>query len=195
MGVWRRVCVFSDQGAWVKRKRWLAVALALAAALAALSGATAATTLGARTDGVSGARALQAVAVAQQAPLDALRNALRTTGVGSLALTVRPDARSLTRDLSTTAGVKRYLRSIGVDPAGVVVQRGRRNYAGPNCPGKAWNCTNAHKVIQIVSHADRAGTERTLAGNKDASPGQNKVECTGGTVTNPDPSLPSPGAN
>jgi uncharacterized repeat protein (TIGR01451 family) len=46
--------------------------------------------------------------------------------------------------------VHSYLRSLGVDPRTFVVQRGQRNYAGPNCPGKAWNCTKAKRVIQMA---------------------------------------------
>jgi uncharacterized repeat protein (TIGR01451 family) len=57
-------------------------------------------------------------------------------------------------DLTTRAGVDRYLISLGVDPAGVVVQRGRRNYAGPNCPGKRWNCTTARRVIQVAQQEE-----------------------------------------
>jgi hypothetical protein len=53
-------------------------------------------------------------------------------------------------DLSTNAAVKKYLRSIGVSPRGVVIQRGRHNYAGPRCPGKGWNCTSSHRVVQIA---------------------------------------------
>jgi hypothetical protein len=36
-------------------------------------------------------------------------------------------------------------------PAGwsVVKQVGLRNYAGPNCPGKGWNCTKAKRVLQV----------------------------------------------
>jgi hypothetical protein len=52
-------------------------------------------------------------------------------------------------DLTTKAGVERYLKSLGVDPAGVVVQRGARNYAGPNCPGRGWRCTQAARVLQL----------------------------------------------
>jgi hypothetical protein len=54
-------------------------------------------------------------------------------------------------DLSTNAGVAKYLRSIHVNPKGVVIQRGARNYAGPNCPGKGWNCTRSQKVVQIAT--------------------------------------------
>jgi hypothetical protein len=56
-----------------------------------------------------------------------------------------------TIDLSTNGAVKQYLRSLGISPRGVVVQRGVRNYSGPRCPGKGWNCTRAHRVVQIAS--------------------------------------------
>jgi hypothetical protein len=53
-------------------------------------------------------------------------------------------------NLQTVAGVKAYLRAIGVDPRGVVIQRGLRNYAGPSCPGAGWACAStAHAVVQI----------------------------------------------
>src|SRR5438445_2497662 len=52
-------------------------------------------------------------------------------------------------DLSSLAAIEAYLVSIGVDPASVVVQQGRLNYAGPDCPGADWNCTTATKVVQI----------------------------------------------
>ena len=51
--------------------------------------------------------------------------------------------------LTSISSVHRYLASIGVDPRTVVVQRGRRNYAGPSCPGKGWSCTTARRVVQI----------------------------------------------
>jgi hypothetical protein len=55
-------------------------------------------------------------------------------------------------DLATRASVVHYLRSIHVNPRGVVIQRGARNYAGPNCPGKGWACTStAHPVVQVAS--------------------------------------------
>jgi hypothetical protein len=52
-------------------------------------------------------------------------------------------------DVSTLPKMKRYLRSIGVNPRSVVIQRGRKNYAGPRCPGKAWTCTKARRVMQV----------------------------------------------
>jgi hypothetical protein len=55
-------------------------------------------------------------------------------------------------NLSTRAGVVRYLRAIGLDPRGVVIQRSARNYAGPNCPGAGWACAStAHPVVQIAA--------------------------------------------
>jgi len=63
-----------------------------------------------------------------------------------------------TIDLSSKTKVHQYLRSIHVNPKGVVIQRGQRNYAGPHCPGKGWNCTTARRVIQIGTSASaRAG--------------------------------------
>jgi hypothetical protein len=56
-----------------------------------------------------------------------------------------------TIDLSTKAKVHQYLRSIHVNPKGVVIQRGLRNYAGPNCPGKGWRCASTKRtVVQIA---------------------------------------------
>lgn len=57
-----------------------------------------------------------------------------------------------TASLNTPAGAARYLRAIGVDPRGLVIQRGARNYAGPRCPGAGWACTSsAHPVVQIAA--------------------------------------------
>jgi hypothetical protein len=58
-------------------------------------------------------------------------------------------------DLSTTPKIRKYLRSIGVNPRSVVIQRGHKNYAGPKCPGKAWTCTKARRVMQL-------GTQNTF---------------------------------
>jgi hypothetical protein len=65
-------------------------------------------------------------------------------------------------ELSSRASIVNYLRTIGVDPAGVVIQRGMRNYAGPSCPGRGWNCTRAARVVQVAQRA-----------------GGNKFECSG----------------
>jgi len=53
-------------------------------------------------------------------------------------------------DLSTRVAIDNYLLSAGVDPATVVRQKGKLNYAGPNCPGARWNCTKAKKVVQVA---------------------------------------------
>ncbi|HXJ48087.1 MAG TPA: hypothetical protein VNF91_02850, partial [Candidatus Acidoferrum sp.] len=53
---------------------------------------------------------------------------------------------------STRASVIRYLRSIDMNPRGVVIQRGARNYAGGDCPGSGWTCTTtAHPVVQVAA--------------------------------------------
>jgi Protein of unknown function (DUF3344) len=69
-----------------------------------------------------------------------------SSGAGTAA------SRGTTRiDVSTRAAVVHYLRTIHVDPHGVVIQRGVRNYAGPNCPGAGWTCTStAHPVVQVA---------------------------------------------
>jgi hypothetical protein len=48
----------------------------------------------------------------------------------------------------------------------VVKQVGLRNYAGPNCPGKGWNCTKAKRVLQVA-----------------AAGGENVAQCTGTGTT------------
>jgi hypothetical protein len=53
--------------------------------------------------------------------------------------------------VSTRAEVVLYLTSLGIDAHGIVVQRGSRNYAGANCPGKGWTCTTAKRVLQIAA--------------------------------------------
>src|SRR5207302_4114727 len=54
-------------------------------------------------------------------------------------------------DVSTRAAVIDYLRSIHIDPRGVVVERGVRNYAGARCPGLGWTCTTTmHPVVQVA---------------------------------------------
>jgi hypothetical protein len=50
--------------------------------------------------------------------------------------------------------------------ANVIRQVGLRNYAGPNCPGRGWNCTSSTRVLQIAS-----------------DDGENVAQCTDGTVT------------
>jgi hypothetical protein len=55
-------------------------------------------------------------------------------------------------DVSTKSAVIHYLRSIHVNPRGVVIQRGARNYAGSRCPGKGWSCTSTKRpVVQVAA--------------------------------------------
>ena len=79
------------------------------------------------------------------------RSPMRSTaGVSTAA--PRSGALLKTANLNTRAGAARYLRAIGVDPRGLVIQRGARNYAGPSCPGAGWACTStAHPVVQIAA--------------------------------------------
>jgi len=77
-------------------------------------------------------------------------------GVAAVALVSSSSAATTTRqlsqiDVSTRAAVIDYLRSIHVDPTGVVIQRGSHNYAGAKCPGKRWSCTTTeHTVVQVA---------------------------------------------
>ena len=63
-------------------------------------------------------------------------------------------------DVSSRAAIVHYLRAIHVNPTGLVIQRGRRNYAGARCPGTGWTCTRTtHPVVQVA----RAGGKNTFA--------------------------------
>jgi uncharacterized repeat protein (TIGR01451 family) len=70
-----------------------------------------------------------------------------------------------------------------VGPA-FVKQLGKRNYAGPNCPGVSWNCTTSTRVLQAA-----------------APGGQNVAECVGpgavpgGTLANPTCSITQTGSS
>jgi hypothetical protein len=68
------------------------------------------------------------------------------TGAGA---GTRPAAPSKALDLSSLSKIKTYLRSIGVNPRSVVIQRAKRNYARPNCPGSGWNCTTSTRVLKV----------------------------------------------
>jgi hypothetical protein len=72
---------------------------------------------------------------------------------------------------TSSAAVLKYLKSHGVNTRGIVIQRGVRNYAGTHCPGKAWNCTRARRVIQFA----------TLASTFQCSPSN----APGGSATSP----------
>jgi hypothetical protein len=76
------------------------------------------------------------------------------TGAKLPASAAKPAAaRGVPLRLTSMSAINRYLRSIGIEPSSVVIQRGRRNYAGPNCPGKRWSCTNATRVVQVTTVA------------------------------------------
>jgi len=89
-------------------------------------------------------------------------------------------------DLSSRTSIVKYLRSIGVDPAGVVIQRGTRNYAGPSCPGKGWRCTHATRVVQVAQRSgwnqfECSGTSDEETGSclvVQESPDGNTARCT-----------------
>jgi hypothetical protein len=54
-------------------------------------------------------------------------------------------------DVSSRSAIVHYLRSIHVNPKGLVIQRGVHNYAGARCPGKRWTCTRTtHPVVQVA---------------------------------------------
>jgi hypothetical protein len=92
-------------------------------------------------------------------------------------------------DLSTNEGVAAYLSSRGLNAKGFVIQRGRLNYAGPNCPGRKWKCTKKTKVVQVASgkhgrnrvDCDGALTQTTNAVTcivvQNATSGKNKARC------------------
>jgi hypothetical protein len=43
-----------------------------------------------------------------------------------------------------------------VNPRGVVIQRGARNYAGARCPGRRWSCASTkHTVVQIAARGGK----------------------------------------
>ena len=93
-------------------------------------------------------RALSILSVLLTATLMVIPAVLADPGGGITSAAGRPDA---SIDLSSRAGIDRYLTSIGVDREDAVVQRGVRNYAGPNCPGPRWNCTSSSgPVLQVA---------------------------------------------
>lgn len=86
--------------------------------------------------------------------------------VGALvALTGAAAAATSPERAAPTASPAAASPSLALGKGPLVVQRGLRNYAGPTCPGKGWNCTTSTRVMQ-VSLGD----------------GENKVECTEGSV-------------
>jgi hypothetical protein len=92
--------------------------------------------------------------------------------IGSAGASTRTSAQTV--DLSTDQAVVSYLTSLGIDPTGVVIQRGALNYAGPSCPGAAWTCTTSTNVVQVAQPG-----------------GQNQVACGAGASAIPDSYLTS----
>jgi hypothetical protein len=76
-------------------------------------------------------------------------------------------------DLSTRAAINRYLSTIGVDRSDVVFQQGRRNYAGPNCPGKGWTCTEGTGAVVQTSRGSGSGSGNNIFVCHPASTGTN----------------------
>lgn len=84
------------------------------------------------------------------------------TGSAGAGATGAPVKRGI--DVSTSAGIKQYLRSIGVSPRGVVIQRGLRNYAGARCPGMRWTCTSTSRpVVQVAAAGGKNSFQCTTA--------------------------------
>ena len=110
------------------------------------------------------------------------RSRPRSRSCRLLELVPAPHVQAVAKiDVSSKAKVHQYLRSIHVNPKGVVIQRGQRNYAGPHCPGKGWNCTTARKVIQIATAAQaRAGRSFNATGGTNVA---SCVKLTGSSQT------------
>ena len=97
-------------------------------------------------------RALSILSVLLGSSLMALPAVLADTGSGPVVVTGGTEPAV---DLSSQADINAYLTSIGVDPADLVVQEGDQNYAGPDCPGAEWTCTqDTDAVLQISSSDD-----------------------------------------
>jgi hypothetical protein len=116
-----------------------------------------------------GSAALAVLAVLPSAAAKA--PALKDTAPAAASAVVAP--------APTVLEIRRHLRSLGIDPRGVVIQRGSKNYAGPDCPGPQWNCTTATKVVQLSP---------ARAGNGGDDDDENRFVCrkqrgTGGVVT------------
>jgi len=73
-------------------------------------------------------------------------------------------------DVSNRAGLQTYLKSLGIDPKGVVIQRSKHNYAGPSCPGAGWTCTTAKRVVQLSYGANNNQFECTPSPGGSATP-------------------------
>jgi hypothetical protein len=58
---------------------------------------------------------------------------------------------------------------VGTTAEVAIVQRGRKNYAGPDCPGVKWNCTTARYVIQIATDGGKNESECSPSGEEGSS--------------------------
>src|SRR4051812_42111556 len=94
--------------------------------------------------------------------------AVLVAGAGAIA---QPPAHHAP-DFTTRAGVVTYLKSVGVNPNGFVIQRGQHNYAGPSCPGVGWSCTMAKHVVQVNYPTNNPGNTNqfTCTPSSDAGP-------------------------
>jgi hypothetical protein len=77
---------------------------------------------------------------------------------GSIGAGAAPTPAKRAIDLSTNTGVREYLRSVGISPRRVVIQRAARNYAGAHCPGKGWSCTSTKRAVVQVAAAGGKNT-------------------------------------
>ena len=78
------------------------------------------------------------------------------------AATTRAQTSSSKINVSTRAAVIHYLRSIHVSTKHVVIQRGLRNYAGANCPGKGWTCAST-RHMRFLAKGIRANSRKSTA--------------------------------
>ena len=93
------------------------------------------------------------------------------TLLSSAAATPQPTSTVTTTaapDLSTVPKIVSYLGSIGVDRTEIVIQRGARNYAGPNCPGMTWHCTRAAGIV--IQAAESGANKFECSPSEDTGP-------------------------
>src|SRR5439155_22875510 len=142
---------------WMKVLAVVAVLAAIVAVMsggAGAAGAPSGATLGGAKAGPASTSALKS------APTRAVGRRPAAARSAASRAAARHGALLRHANFKTIAGVKAYLRAIGINPRGVVIQRGLRNYAGPNCPGAGWACTSAaHPVVQIAA----AGGKNTFS--------------------------------
>jgi uncharacterized repeat protein (TIGR01451 family) len=94
---------------------------------------------------------------------------LATVAVGALALAGAGSA------AHTNSGGLATLRAANANVGATVVRQvGLRNYAGPNCPGRGWNCTTSKNVRQIAT-AGGTNVGVCTGSSVSAAPNQNCV--------------------